>query len=446
MISFARYELLALLAKGELAEIWLARQKGLAGFERFVVVKRLHARLAQEREYVDMFLDEASINSRLQHSNVLQVYELGEAEGTYYLAMEYVEGLPLGVLAHKAVQRLGDVPIPIAGALIHQAAQGLHYAHEALDAEGNPLEIVHRDVSPLNLIVSFDGIVKVADFGIAKALGRRARTKSGLVKGTPTYMSPEQCTGEPVDRRSDVFSLGVLFWELLSGRRLFKRPTVDATYDAITKGSVPPPSTYRPELPSNLDALCLRALARRPMDRFPTAARMGQELEQALHKQGLRAEVVDVRAFLEQHFAPERAEQEALIGRVRGADESLDRTPLFQRAEHGLDSGREEPPLEIGYTDDDTTRESPPMMTPPVEHAPIGVPSAPSLDAAAITGPQPPLLSEVLPAVRARWPYVVAIVLLIAIAALIGLYFGRLRRPASGDPGQLSTPPGASGL
>ena len=337
MIVFGRYELLALLARGGLAEIWLARQRGMAGFEKLVVVKRLHERLQRDPEYVDMFLDEARINARLQHTNVLQVHELGEVDGRYFLAMEYVEGMPLGVLARKAIARLGDVPIAICGGLIAQAAHGMHYAHEATAADGTPLAVVHRDLSPLNLLVGFEGVLKVADFGVAKAEGRRTRTRSGVIKGTPTYMSPEHCTGGEVDRRSDVFGLGILLWELLTGRRLFKRPTAEETYDAITSGRVPTPSTYRLELPAALDRLVLRALALDPDDRFATAAELGVALEGALHKDGLRAEVVDIRTFLTEHFPGERHEQEELVARVRQGGAPGD-APIFAQAEHGLDS------------------------------------------------------------------------------------------------------------
>ncbi len=287
-------------------------RRGLGGFEKLLVLKRLHERLQRDPEYVDMFLDEARINARLAHGNILQVYELGEVDGGYFLAMEYVEGLPLGVLAHRAVSRLGDLPIAIAGALIVQAAHGLHYAHEC-EVDGAPLNIVHRDVSPLNLLVSWDGMLKIADFGIAKADGRRTQTRSGVIKGTPTYMSPEQCTGEAVDRRTDIFGLGILLWELLTGRRLFKRPSAEQTYDAIVQGRVPPPSTYRVELSSEFDALVLRALARRPVDRFQTASELSGALEAALRKEGMRAEATDVRAFLAEHFRLERAEQQTLL-------------------------------------------------------------------------------------------------------------------------------------
>ena len=435
MSPFGRYELLALLAKGGLAEIWLARQTGLGGFEKLVVVKRLLERLQDDAEYVDMFLDEARINARLQHTNVLQVYELGEVDGRYFLTMEYVEGLPLGVLAHKCVARLADIPIAIVGGLITQAARGLHYAHEATSADGEPMEIVHRDVSPLNMLVSFEGVLKIADFGIAKATGRRTRTRSGVIKGTPTYMSPEQCTGGEVDRRSDVFSLGILMWELLTGRRLFKREAVDATYDAITSGAIPPPSTYRLELPSSLDALTLRALARRPEDRFETAAAFSLELEAALHREGLRAEVVDVRSFLLEHFAAEHAEQEEMLARARRGTLSPGDGPIFDHAEHGLDSGETDLLPDPVFLDGDTERDADamsdrePAATPPAEpelepdtlrgktRSPIA--SAPLLSS--------PPLPAVAPPEKRSSPWLLALVVAIAVfaAAMIGLYTGR---------------------
>jgi serine/threonine protein kinase len=421
MGGFGRYELLALLAKGGLAEIWLARQSGMAGFEKLVVVKRLHERLQPEREYVDMFLDEARINARLQHTNVLSVYELGEIDGRYFLTMEYIEGLPLGVLAKKAQERIGDLPIAIAGGLMVQAAHGLHYSHEAIGADGAPMNIVHRDLSPLNLLVSFDGVLKIADFGVAKADGRLTHTKSGMIKGTPTYMSPEQCTGEPMDRRSDVFALGILLWEILTGKRLFKRDIIDDTYRAITSGAIPPPSTHRLELPTSLDALTLRALARRPADRFQTAEELRHELETVLHREGLRAEVVDVRAFLEKHFQPERVEQEELLKKVRKGPLKGQRAPLFDSAEHGLDSGEREGPRDLAYSDGDTERESgiPGAMVDAIFPSASDTPSYTAADK-----PQPPPKPS-----SGMWKLVLLVALLVFVAAMIGLIAGKVAGP-----------------
>ncbi|MBL9019524.1 MAG: serine/threonine protein kinase, partial [Myxococcales bacterium] len=220
-----KYEILALLALGGTAEIYLARIGGAAGFEKYVVVKCLHDHLADDQEFVKMFLDEARLAAHLDHSNIVQTMELGEHENRYYMVMEFLAGLSLAMVIRRAGERLpgGRIPVPLALNMVAQSCAGLHYAHER-SINGKFLGIVHRDISPQNLVVSFEGVVKVVDFGIAKAEMRETKTRSGTIKGKFAYMSPEQCVAANVDRRTDVFALGVITWELLTGRRLFKRP------------------------------------------------------------------------------------------------------------------------------------------------------------------------------------------------------------------------------
>ena len=285
---FGKYDLLALLATGGMAEIWLARVPGMAGFEKLVVIKRLLDRLARDHEYVEMFLDEARINARLTHSNIAQVLELGQVEGKYFMAMEYVPGLSVSQVGKRATQRLGEVPQEVACGIVAQSCAGLHYAHEMAMPDGTPLGIIHRDVSPQNLIITFEGGVKVLDFGIAKAHDRRSKTRTGLVKGKFSYMSPEQCLGQPLDRRSDVFALGIVLFELSTARRLFKRGSTYDTYTAITKADVPKPRALNPKIDAGVEAVILRALQLRVEDRYATAEQMQEALEQAMRAAGLR--------------------------------------------------------------------------------------------------------------------------------------------------------------
>jgi serine/threonine-protein kinase len=313
---FGKYDLVALLATGGMAEIWLARISGVAGFEKLVVVKRLLDPLAQDPEYVEMFLDEARINARLSHSNVVQVLELGQVEGKYFLSMEYVAGLSLAAMGRKATQRLGEVPLAVACGAVAQACAGLHYAHEKTLPDGVPLGIIHRDVTPQNLILSFEGLVKVVDFGIAKSEVKLSKTRTGLVKGKSSYLSPEQCLGLPIDRRADVFGLGIVLWELATSRRLFKRANAYQTFDAITKADVPPPSECNPKIDRSVEAVILKALARKPDDRFSTGAEMQEALEHAMHKAGLRGARTDLQKFVEFTFADEQAEQKQLVTRA----------------------------------------------------------------------------------------------------------------------------------
>jgi len=314
---FGKYDLLALLATGGMAEIWLARVSGTAGFEKLVVIKRLLDQLAVNPEYVEMFLDEARINARLSHSNVVQVIELGQVESKYFMAMEYVAGLSVSQVGRRATQRLGEVPQQVACGVVAQACAGLHYAHEVALPDGTPLGIIHRDVSPQNLILTFEGLVKVVDFGIAKADVRQHRTRAGLVKGKSSYMSPEQCLGLALDRRSDVFALGIVLYELATSRRLFKRATPYQTFQAITMGDVPPPRSLNPKIHAAVEAVILRALERKPEDRYATAGEMHDAIEEAMRKAGLRGAPHDLEKFVEQNFADEIAEQRQLLSQAQ---------------------------------------------------------------------------------------------------------------------------------
>src|SRR6476620_187324 len=238
-----KYEILALLALGGTAEIYLARIGGTAGFEKYVVVKCLHDHLADDPDFVKMFLDEARLAAVLDHSNIVQTFELGEYENRYYMVLEFLAGLSLAMVVRRAQERLqgGYIPVALVLNIAAQACAGLHYAHERTTS-GKPLNMVHRDISPQNLVISFEGVVKVVDFGIARAEMRETKTKAGTIKGKFAYMSPEQCIAANVDRRTDVFALGVIVHELLTGRRLFKRNSPYETYQAVIECAVDPPS------------------------------------------------------------------------------------------------------------------------------------------------------------------------------------------------------------
>jgi serine/threonine protein kinase len=277
--ELGRYELVLELGTGGMASVHLARTRGPAGFHKWFAVKRIHPHLAKDPRFVSMFLDEARIAASIEHPNVAQVVELGEDEGTFFIAMEYLHGEHLGRVASRAVRDDGHIRYHRAGWLIAEAAKGLHAAHEGLDPEGRPLELVHRDVSPQNIFVTYDGRVKLTDFGVAKAANRISETVTGTAKGKVAYMSPEQALGGPLDRRTDVFALGAVLWEITTGRRLFKAGTDAQTLMRITGGKVPKPSSRRHDYPPALERIVLRALARRAEDRFPSAGAMALELE-----------------------------------------------------------------------------------------------------------------------------------------------------------------------
>ena len=282
-----RIEPLTRLATGGMADIWLARELGAAGLERFVVVKRLLPHLACEPEIVDMFVAEARFVARLVHPNVVQIHELGEDEQGYFLVMEYVAGCSVRELTAAAAKAGQKLPPHVAVAIIEQACRGAHAAHELEDADGRPLGLVHRDLSPHNLMIGPGGDVKVLDFGIAKATEKADATRAGSLKGKQGYMSPEQCLSAQVDRRSDIFTLGIVCWELLTGERLFQRETDFLTMRAIEEAETRLPSEVRPELPRAFDAVVAKALERELEARWRTADEFRRALIKAAQESGV---------------------------------------------------------------------------------------------------------------------------------------------------------------
>ena len=281
---FGKYLLLRLLARGGMAEIYLARQPGPEGFDRKVVIKRILPSLSEDPSFVEMFLDEARLASKLAHPHIAHIYEFGQVDGGYYLSMEYVPGVTLSQLVRASKTGLPvEHAVKIAGFL----CDGLHFAHSLKDDDGRPYGIVHRDVSPQNVIVAESGGVKLLDFGIAHAVDQVHTTQQGVVKGKVSYMSPEQCRGRPLDGRSDIFSLATLVWESLTAERLFTRGTSFETMEAITRAEVPPLATYRGDIPAGLDEVLARAFARKPDDRYANAAQFQIELEKYLSRHQL---------------------------------------------------------------------------------------------------------------------------------------------------------------
>lgn len=319
-----KYEVLALLALGGTAEIYLARIDGTNGFEKYVVVKCLHDHLADDQEFVKMFLDEARLAAMLDHSNIVQTFELGEHEGRYYMVMEFLAGLSLAMVVRRAAERVsgGRIPVPLILNIAAQSAAGLHYAHERQQG-GKPMNMVHRDISPQNLVIGFEGVVKVVDFGIARAEYRETKTKAGTIKGKFAYMSPEQCVATNVDRRTDVFALGVIVHELLTGRRLFKRNSPYETYQAVIDCAVPAPSTVNVEIDPALDPVIMKALAKEREDRYPTAEAFGDAMLGYLHHRGKGSGPGEIGRWLEEHFQQEIEEHgERMRELIGGRDQS----------------------------------------------------------------------------------------------------------------------------
>ena len=310
-----KYELLATIGTGGMASVILARQRGPAGFEKVVVVKVVHPHMAQDQVAINMLLDEAKVASQIDHQNVVHTYELGEAAGTFYIVMEYLAGESLAqvIKAGRAGQQPAFDPY-LAARIVADAAAGLHHAHDLKDFAGIPLEVVHRDVSPGNIVVLYNGAVKVVDFGIAKAHGRVTSTQDGELKGKYGYMSPEQIKNEPMDRRSDVFSLGVVLWESLAQKRLFQADNVAATLMQILGGERLPPSHFRPGVPPALDAIALNALNPDPRARFQSADDMKKALDDAIWQ--TRYGTSEISAHMVALFADRMESRRALLNRA----------------------------------------------------------------------------------------------------------------------------------
>jgi serine/threonine protein kinase len=315
--SYGRYQLLKRLATGGMAQIYLACRPGGPEGEKLLVVKRILPHLTENDDFVTMFLDEARIAARLNHANVVQIFDLGAQDDSFFIAMEYIHGEDLRKLWRYSQTRGMPLPVPLVCRILIEASAGLDYAHKRTDlTTGRPLGIVHRDVSPQNILVTFEGGVKVVDFGIAKAADRATITRSGVLKGKYSYMSPEQAAGQRVDCRSDIFSLGVVLYELLTGMRLFKRPSDIQTLTAVSQCRVSPPSQMTTRVPTDLDAIVLKALAKDPAERYQEAAHLQKALEGWLERHELPSSATSLSAYLKELYA-ERLAAEARFGVVQ---------------------------------------------------------------------------------------------------------------------------------
>ena len=281
-LQFGKYKLIQPLAQGGMAEIFLAKQQGPAGYEKTVVIKRILSHYSAHPEFVAMFLDEARLAAQLSHPNIVQIFDFGETDGAYYLCMEYLRGEDLHTLVKVAAKKNVPIPPQVAATVVCAASDALHYAHTLASDDGQPLHIVHRDISPSNLFVSFQGVTKVLDFGIARAEGKVVKTATGMIKGKLAYMAPEQAKGQPLDGRADVWALGAVLHELLTGKRLFWRGNDVESFRALLDEPIPTPSELRDGIPRELDEICARALDRDLGARYQSARELYADLDDFL--------------------------------------------------------------------------------------------------------------------------------------------------------------------
>ncbi|GAB4204597.1 MAG: hypothetical protein OHK0013_19660 [Sandaracinaceae bacterium] len=276
------YEILARLKSGGMATLYLGRKSGASGFTRYVAIKFIHDHLAEDPDFVRMFVDEALLQARIAHPNVVHVEELGEEDGKHFLVMEYVHGCALSQLLRALAKRNRALPTELAVYVVMQVAAGLHAAHELRDEAGQLLGVVHRDVSPDNVLLSYDGHVKLIDFGVAKVEARVAQTSAGLLKGKLRYMSPEQAGGGAIDRRTDVYALGIVLWEMLTMHRLFGAADQLVLLETVRNPRIPPPSAVRAGVPAALEAVVMKALSPDPALRYGSAHDFRRALAEAM--------------------------------------------------------------------------------------------------------------------------------------------------------------------
>jgi serine/threonine protein kinase len=325
-LRFGRYVLLRRLATGGMAELFLALQTGLSGFEKVVVIKRLLPSLSHDGDFLAMLHHEARIAAALSHPNIVQALDFDHIDGAHFLAMEHVHGADLRSIVRQMRHRgVVEFPLEQALAIVMGACAGLAHAHERRAHDGTPLGIVHRDVSPQNIVVSYEGDVKLVDFGVAKSLLQDSEdTWRGRVKGKVSYMSPEQARGETVDARSDLFSLGIVLFELTTGKRLFRGQSDYETLRLVCDREAPRPSEIRPSYPVALEAIVIRALSKDPTLRYPSARELYADLEEFVRRHALAVSSKKLEAFMQHLFSETIAADSAVFQEQRRRAESLE--------------------------------------------------------------------------------------------------------------------------
>jgi serine/threonine-protein kinase len=435
--TFGRFEILGRIAFGGMAEIFLGRESTNIGATRMLAVKRILPHVADDPAFTEMFLDEARLAIQLNHPHICHIYEFGELEGSYFIAMEWIYGAAFGKITRRA-RKAGGLPPEFVAKVVAQVAEALHYAHRAKDSNGQPLGIVHRDVSPQNIMISYEGQVKLLDFGIAKAHSHTTKTQAGVVKGKFSYMSPQQCMGKHIDARADVFALGVVLYEALTGESLYHRPTEYETMRAVIEDPVPSVRDKKPKLSIELDAIVQKALQKSPDDRFRTAADMQSALEEWLARSGKAVTTSKIANVMESLF-----EEQIAAGPL------VDSTPFgssFQRRK-GVDGSH---PSGIGLLGSNPSAVS--AAAAPGAHAgeqpldanalfggaaaPLPVPASPA--PAPVTAPAP-TPAPVVPAapvpqgdggVLARWlPTVLALVAVLLAGVIAAVVIGSRNEP-----------------
>ncbi|MGZ3459646.1 MAG: serine/threonine protein kinase, partial [Archangium sp.] len=402
-IPFGKFLLLDRINIGGMAEVWRGKMFGAGGFERLVAIKRILPNIAEDDEFVTMFLDEANISAQLDHPHIAKVEDHGRSSNSYFIAMEYIPGKDMRAIFDHCRKKGEPAPVPLVAFMVSKMCEGLDYAHRKKDPLGRDLHIIHRDISPQNVLISFDGEVKVIDFGIAKAAGKVSKTQIGILKGKFGYMSPEQIRGLPMDRRGDIFAIGVCLYELLTGERLFVGNTDASVLEKVRKAEVVPPSTYNRRIPKVLDKIVLKALAREVEDRYQYASELGDDLRRFLLTSGSTFGREDLMQYMKVTFA-EDVESE----RQRQQEYADIKPPEGMRAAIERDFGGASPAPQA-----------------PAPASASSVPSQPPVES-----PRPPFLGIVRRApTPGALPRIAGLAALVLVAVL-GVVGFAMRRPA----------------
>lgn len=423
VVQFGQYRLLERINVGGMAEVYKAKLVGVEGFEKFLAIKRILPAVAADRDFISMFVDEAKISVQLNHAHIAQIFELGRLGDTYFIALEYVSGKDLRALAER-LRRLGEkAPPELAAYVMSRVLEGLDYAHRKRDAHGRDLGIVHRDVSPQNVLVSYEGDVKLIDFGIAKAAGKMLRTQAGILKGKFGYMSPEQVRGQVVDRRSDVFAAGIVLHELLTGERLFTGSSDYSVLEKVRRAEVPRLRSVRRSVPPALERIVERALTREPADRYAWASDMAADLQRFLLSQDRLFTREDLASYMKRVFT-EEFEREKRSGTEPSSDaaslapnDSVVRPPMLRASARprleGVTARTASPPPPVVARPSRlpnaalaSEEETYPAIPAPVEPDPSSItdPNLPAPPVADLTETLPPTLAFEETVMRARPP------------------------------------------
>jgi serine/threonine protein kinase len=385
-VRLGSYEILRQLARGGMAELFLARSIGPESFEKLVVLKKILPRFAENPKFVRLFLDEARLAAALDHPHIAHVYDLGKVDSSYFFTMEYIHGQDLHAVVKRTARAGKRIPIAHAVQIAHAVASALHYAHERRAPDGSLLGIVHRDVSPSNVLISYDGSIKLVDFGVAKAATSTVKTRTGTLKGKISYMSPEQAKGSPIDRRSDVFALGTVLWELVTSQRLFKAENDLATIQRIINSETTPPTELRPDCPPELETIILKALAVDVGERYQTCEELQLDLEELAREHKLVQSTVALRTLLRELFADELAAWQAaqasgqtLTEHIAAVPASLVGTPASDAEPSFVDDDELDDDDLVDELDGDATGAQPPIhgafdAAPPPDTAPFAIP------------------------------------------------------------------------